>query len=202
MWPANFHLSWLGRRPVASSRKEVPNELADQSLISRQPVPISRRPTAKPSCDSSATSAIVLNFGRGEVAEQLQCMSDWGLMYCLESRFKAELYDLISITLVKNMYWNPSPSFSVLFSACQIFRYVGHPPPPGRKFLHARLYGNLSIAGLLRFIFLKRFIWGFLKMCKKELVARPFIRAYTGLVLCFVHARSIYSTAYCITWHI
>ena len=38
--------------------------------------PISRRPTAKPSCNSSA---IVMKFGRREVAEQLQCMSDWGL---------------------------------------------------------------------------------------------------------------------------
>ena len=36
----------------------------------------SRQPTAKPSCDSSATSAIVLNFGRGELAERLQCMSN------------------------------------------------------------------------------------------------------------------------------
>ena len=48
----------------------------------QQPVPdqspTSRRPTAKPSCDSSATSANVMNFGRGEVAERLQCMSDWG----------------------------------------------------------------------------------------------------------------------------
>ena len=68
-----------GRRPVASSRKEVPT----RSPTSRRSVgnqsPISRRPTAKPSCDSSATSAIVLNFGRGEVAERLQCMSDLGL---------------------------------------------------------------------------------------------------------------------------
>ena len=67
-----------GRRPVAPSRKEVPT----RSPISRQPVsdqsPTGRRPTAKPSRDSSATSAIVLNFGRGEVAERLQCMSDWG----------------------------------------------------------------------------------------------------------------------------
>ena len=62
-----------GRRPVASSRKEVPT----RSPTSRRSVgnqsPISRRPTAKPSCDSSATSAIVMNFGRGEVAERLQC---------------------------------------------------------------------------------------------------------------------------------
>ena len=60
-----------------------PYEVADQSPISRQPVPdqspTSRRPTAKPSFDSSATSAIVLNFGRGEVAERLRRMSDWGL---------------------------------------------------------------------------------------------------------------------------
>ena len=94
-----------GRRPVASSRKEVPTRLptsrrpvGNQSPISRRPVadrsatsprsvadqsPTSRRLTAKPSCDSSATSAtsaIVLNFGRGEVAERLQCMSDRGLM--------------------------------------------------------------------------------------------------------------------------
>ena len=62
-----------------------PHEVADQSRISRQLVPdqspTSRRPTAKPSCDSSATSAtsaIVINFGRGEVAERLQCMSDRG----------------------------------------------------------------------------------------------------------------------------
>ena len=58
-----------------------PHEVADQSPISRRPVPdqspTSRRPTAKPSCDSSA---IVMNFGRGEVAEWLQCMSDLGLM--------------------------------------------------------------------------------------------------------------------------
>ena len=64
-----------GRRPVASSRKEVPM----RSPISRQPVPdqspTSGRPTAKPSCDSFA---IVMKFGRGEVAERLQCMSDWG----------------------------------------------------------------------------------------------------------------------------
>ena len=93
-------LSWLGRRPIgdwsATSRGPVPDrsatsciksqrgphEVADQSPISRQPVPdwspTSRRPTAKPSCDFSATSAIVLNFGRGEVAERLQCMSDLG----------------------------------------------------------------------------------------------------------------------------
>ena len=85
-------LSWLGRRlvgdqsptdrrPVASSRKEVPT----RSPTSRRSVgnqsPISRRPTAKPSCDSSATSAIVLNFSRGEVAERLQCMSDLGLTH-------------------------------------------------------------------------------------------------------------------------
>ena len=69
-----------GRRPVASSRKEVPT----RSQTSRRSVgnqsPTSRRPTAKPSSDSSATSGIVLNFGRGEVAERLQCMSDWGLI--------------------------------------------------------------------------------------------------------------------------
>ena len=96
-------LSWLGRRPIgdwsATSRGPVsdrsatsciksqrgPHEVADQSPISRQPVPdkspTSRRPTAKPSCDCSATSAIVLNFGRGEVVERLQCMSDLGLTY-------------------------------------------------------------------------------------------------------------------------
>ena len=68
-------MTWssTGRRPVASSRKEVPT----RSPTSRRSVgnqsPISRRPTAKPSCDSSATSAIVMNFGRGEVAERLQC---------------------------------------------------------------------------------------------------------------------------------
>ena len=93
-------LSLLGRRLIgdwsAISRGPVPdrsatsciksqrgpNEVADQSPISRRPVPdqspTSRRPTAKPSCDSSATSAIVMNFGRGEVAERLQCMSDLG----------------------------------------------------------------------------------------------------------------------------
>ena len=80
-------LSLLGRRPIGdwstTSRGPVPDrsaisciksqrgthEVADQSPISRNQSPISRRPTAKPSCDSSATSAIVLNFGRGEVAE-------------------------------------------------------------------------------------------------------------------------------------
>ena len=94
-------LSLLGRRLIgdwsAISRGPVPDrsatsciksqrdphEVADQSPISRRPVPdqspTSRRPTAKPSCDSSATSAIVMNFGRGEVAERLQCMSDLGL---------------------------------------------------------------------------------------------------------------------------
>ena len=60
------------------------HEVADQSPISRRPVPdqspTSRRPTAKPCCDSSATSAIVMNFGRGEVAERLQCMSDLGFL--------------------------------------------------------------------------------------------------------------------------
>ena len=60
-----------------------PHEVANQSPIGRQPVPdqssTSRRTTAKPSYDSSATSSIVMNFGRGEVAEQLQCMSDRGL---------------------------------------------------------------------------------------------------------------------------
>ena len=93
-------LSLLGRRLIgdwsAISRGPVPDrsatsciksqrgphEVADQSPISRRPVPdqsaTSRRPTAKPSCDSSATSAIVMNFGRGEVAERLQCMSDLG----------------------------------------------------------------------------------------------------------------------------
>ena len=48
--------------------------------------PTSRRPTAKPSCDSSATSAIVMNFGRGEVAERLQYMSDWGFSEKQRSR--------------------------------------------------------------------------------------------------------------------
>ena len=93
-------LSLLGRRLIgdwsAISRGPVPDRSAtsciksqrgphkvgDQSPISRRPVPdqspTSRRPTAKPSCDSSATSAIVMNFGRGEVAERLQCMSDLG----------------------------------------------------------------------------------------------------------------------------
>ena len=51
-----------------------------RSPISRQPVPdqspTSRLPTVKPGCDSSATSAIVMNIGRGEVAERLQYMSD------------------------------------------------------------------------------------------------------------------------------
>ena len=81
-----------GRRPVATSRKEVPTRsptsrrsVGNLFPISRRPVadqsPTSRRPTAKPSCDSSATSAIVLNFGRGEVAERLQCMSDLGFTY-------------------------------------------------------------------------------------------------------------------------
>ena len=96
-------LSLLGRQPIgdwsAISRGPVPDrsptsciksqrgphEVADQSPISRQPVPdqspTSRRPSEKPSCDSSATSAIVMDFGRGEVAERLQCMSDWGLRY-------------------------------------------------------------------------------------------------------------------------
>ena len=96
-------LSFLGRRLIgdwsAISRGPVPDrsatsciksqrgphEVADQSPISRRPVPdqspTSRRPTAKPSCDSSATSAIVMNFGRGEVAERLQCMSDLGFKY-------------------------------------------------------------------------------------------------------------------------
>ena len=98
-------LSLLGRRLIgdwsAISRGPVPDrsatsciksqrgphEVADQSPISRRPVPdqspTSRRPTAKPSCDSSATSAIVMNFGRGEVAERLQCMSDLGFMEVL-----------------------------------------------------------------------------------------------------------------------
>ena len=91
-------LRWLGRRPIgdwlATSRGLVPDrsqtsciksqrgplEVANKSPISREPVPdqspTSRRPTAKPSCDSSATSATVMNFGSGEVAERLQCMSD------------------------------------------------------------------------------------------------------------------------------
>ena len=110
-------LSWLGRRPIgdwsATSRGPVPDrsatsciksqrgphEVADQSLISRQPVPdkspTSRRPTAKPSCDSSATSAIILNFGRGEVAERLQCMSDLGfrLCYCFTPYQRLWLYN-------------------------------------------------------------------------------------------------------------
>ena len=74
-------LSLLGRRLVGDrsatsciKSQRGPHEVADQSATSR-------RPTAKPSCDSSATSAtsaIVMNFGRGEVAERLQCMSDWG----------------------------------------------------------------------------------------------------------------------------
>ena len=34
-------------------------------VIIMKEVPTSRRPTAKPSCDSSATSAIAMNFGRG-----------------------------------------------------------------------------------------------------------------------------------------
>ena len=98
-------LSWLGRRPIgdwsATSRGPVPDRsatslhqvakrsprgrrpVADQSATSPRLVvdqsPTSRRPTAKPCCDSSATSAIVLNFGRGEVAERLQCMSGLGL---------------------------------------------------------------------------------------------------------------------------
>ena len=94
-------LSLLGRRLIgdwsAISRGPVPDrsatsfiksqrgphEVADQSATSPRSVadqsPTSRRPTAKPCCDSSATSAIVMNFGRGEVAERLQCMSDLGL---------------------------------------------------------------------------------------------------------------------------
>ena len=68
-----------------------PHDVADQSPISRRPVPdqspTSRRPTAKPSCNSSATSAIVMNFGRGEVAERLQCMSDLGLRRLIEFGF-------------------------------------------------------------------------------------------------------------------
>ena len=94
-------LSLLGRRLIgdwsAISRGPVPDqsatsciksqrgphEVADQSATSPRSVadqsPTNRRPNAKPSCDSSATSAIVMNFGRGEVAERLQCMSDLGL---------------------------------------------------------------------------------------------------------------------------
>ena len=89
-------LSLLGRRLIgdwsAISRGPVhdrsatsciksqrgPHEVADSRRSVGDQSPISRRPTAKPSCDSSATSAIVMNFGRGEVAERLQCMSDLG----------------------------------------------------------------------------------------------------------------------------
>ena len=74
----SFKLTWS-----ATSRGLVGDQLhqvAKRSPRDRRPVgnqsPISRRPTAKPSCDSSA---LALNFGRGEVAERLQCMSDWGL---------------------------------------------------------------------------------------------------------------------------
>ena len=56
-----------GRRPVADQSATSPRSVTDQ--------------LQKPSCDSSVTSAIVLNFGRGEVAERLQCMSDWGLRH-------------------------------------------------------------------------------------------------------------------------
>ena len=73
-----------GRRPVADQSATSPRSVADQS-------PTSRRPTAKPSCDSSATSAIDMNFGRGEVAERLQCMSDWGLS-CYLVRFYSWYY--------------------------------------------------------------------------------------------------------------
>ena len=105
------HLSLLCRRLIgdwsAISRGPVPDrsatsciksqrgphEVADQSPISRRPVPdqspTSRRPTAKPSCDSSATSAIVMNFGRGEVAERLQRMSDLGFTWILDKGFRS-----------------------------------------------------------------------------------------------------------------
>ena len=69
-----------------------PHEVADQSATSPRSVadqsPTSRRPTVKPSCDSSATSAIVMNFGRGEVAERLQCMSDWSFSEMTQRRYK------------------------------------------------------------------------------------------------------------------
>ena len=84
-------LSWLGRRPIgdwsATSQGPVPDRSAT-SCIKSQRGPHEVAPVAdqsatspwlvadKPSCDSSA---IVLNFGREEVAERLQCMSDLGL---------------------------------------------------------------------------------------------------------------------------
>ena len=76
-----FKLTWSATSCIKSQKGSL--EVADQSPISRQPVPdqspTSRRPIAIPSCDSSATSAIGMNFGVGEVADRLQCKSDWGL---------------------------------------------------------------------------------------------------------------------------
>ena len=87
-------LSGLGRRTIgdwsAISRGPVGDQLhqvaktsprgrrsvGNQSPIIGDRTTTSWRPTAKPSCDSSATSAIVMNFGRGEVAERLQYICD------------------------------------------------------------------------------------------------------------------------------
>ena len=91
--------SAIGRGPVPDrsatcciKSQRGPHVVADQSPISRQPVPdqspTSRRSTAKSSCDSSATSAIVMNFGRGEVAERLQCMFDWGFKDGLKTSYR------------------------------------------------------------------------------------------------------------------
>ena len=66
----SFKLTWSGSTD-RSATSCIKSQRGHRSVSNQSP--ISRRPTAKPSCDSSA---IGLNFGRGEVTERLQCMSD------------------------------------------------------------------------------------------------------------------------------
>ena len=117
----NFKLTWSAtdrrlvddysgtvRWPVASSRKEVPTRLPvpDQSSTSL-------RPTAKPSSDSSATSAIVMNFGRGEVAKRLQYMCDRGFTLCRSNALSFVVYCVLLIDN-KILYLSKSKTIQII----------------------------------------------------------------------------------------
>ena len=108
-------LSWFSRQPVGDQLHQVAKRSPRGRRVGNQS-PISRRPAAKPSCDSSA---IVMKFGRGEVAERLQCtsMSDRGFTAAAPYMTFRFAYHFSGKKFVP-----PSPLFSAELRHCDQFK--------------------------------------------------------------------------------